>query len=282
MPKNKTAVRRLLGMANQYRNHIFRYAKIVDPLCRLTEGEWPTRWDSESVPEECHTALEKLKTALTSPAVLSKPDPKLPYELHVDASDTGIAGKLNQIEPSSDVQDESNITPTPKERLIACVSRSLSKQERKWAAHEKEALAVIWSLEKFRTYLCAAEFTIYTDHRNLLWLLNLDADKGRLSRWATLMAPWQIKAVTPKELKEGKIEQHKGRIIVHRPGKDMQIPDCLSRMYDVDDGGQEPTKPNNLILNLTGDLQEPPKMPTLVEVAEAQKTDKFCQIVLSD
>ena len=64
MPKTKTAVRRLLGMANQYRNHIYRYAKIVDPLCRLTEGEWPTRWDSESVPEECHTALEKLKTAL--------------------------------------------------------------------------------------------------------------------------------------------------------------------------------------------------------------------------
>ena len=60
------------------------------------------------------------------------------------------------------------ITPTPKERLIACVSRSLSKQERKWAAHEKEALAVIWSLEKFRTYLYAAAFTIYTDHRNLL------------------------------------------------------------------------------------------------------------------
>jgi hypothetical protein len=53
-------------------------------------------------------------------------------------------------------------------------------------------------------------------------------------------------------------------------------------MYGVDDGGQEPTEPSNLILNLTGDLQEPPKMPTLVEVAEAQKTDKFCQIVLSD
>ena len=35
-------------------------------------------------------------------------------------------------------------------------------------------------------------------------------------------------------------------------------------MYDVEDGGQEPTEPNNLILNLTGDLQEPPKMPTLV------------------
>ena len=43
---------------------IHEYAKIVDPLCRLTEGEWPTRWDSESEPEECHTALEKLKTAL--------------------------------------------------------------------------------------------------------------------------------------------------------------------------------------------------------------------------
>ena len=127
MPKSKTAVRRLLGMANQYRNHIFRYAKIVDPLCRLTEGEWPTRWDSESVPEECHTALEKLKTALTSPAVLSKPDPKLPFEVHVDASDTGIAGKLNQIEPSSDVQDESNITPTPKERLIACAKVQLER-----------------------------------------------------------------------------------------------------------------------------------------------------------
>ena len=59
----------------------------------------------------------------------------------------------------------------------------------------------------------APDFPGNVVYRNLLWLLNLDADKGRLSRWAVLMAPWEVKAVTPKELKEGKIEQHKGRII---------------------------------------------------------------------
>mmetsp|Transcript_4951 Transcript_4951/g.14668 ORF Transcript_4951/g.14668 Transcript_4951/m.14668 type:complete len:213 (+) Transcript_4951:431-1069(+) len=76
--------------------------------------------------------------------------------------------------------------------LIACISRTLSPAERRWTVHEREALGVIWALSKLKSYLFSAKFLIETDHRNLLWLLRLKEDKGKLSRWGTLISQWAI------------------------------------------------------------------------------------------
>jgi RNase H-like domain found in reverse transcriptase len=45
----------------------------------------------------------------------------------------------------------------------------------------KEALAILWGMEKFAPFLLGSKFTVYTDHRSLQWLLNHET--GRLARW---------------------------------------------------------------------------------------------------
>mmetsp|Transcript_27869 Transcript_27869/g.83740 ORF Transcript_27869/g.83740 Transcript_27869/m.83740 type:complete len:736 (+) Transcript_27869:1836-4043(+) len=272
-PLSKTAVRRVLGMANQFRDHIFKYSVIVAELTKLTRKTWPNKWTMDVVPPDAVVALENLKSALMSQPILAKPRRGCPYALEVDASDTGIAARLCQM------QDEV-------EKLIACISRSLTDPETRYATHHKEGLAVIWALQRFKTYLCNAPFTIYTDHRNLVWLLRLSgSQKGRLGRWATMMAEWRILTVTPTEANDVELMARNSRILCHRPGKNIPAADCLSRQYDLEDGGSRCESTNNVILSLTVDKKskEPVyRMPTLEQIREAQKDDPTCRHIRKD
>lgn len=80
---------------------------------------------------------------------------------------------------------------------------------------EKECLAVILSIEKFRPYIEGVKFVVYTDHASLLWLHKFKDTNGRLVRWALRLQAYNF------ELR-------------HKKGKHMNIPDCLSRMYEVE------------------------------------------------
>lgn len=64
------------------------------------------------------------------------------------------------------------------ENVIAYASRTLSRTEQKYSATERECLAVIWAVERFRPYVEGAHFTIITDHYSLLWLNNLKDPQG--------------------------------------------------------------------------------------------------------
>ena len=69
MPLSRTAVRRLLGMANQYRKQIRGYADIVDPLTKMTRKEHPAKWSLDQVTEGARAAFLKLKEVLQQPPV---------------------------------------------------------------------------------------------------------------------------------------------------------------------------------------------------------------------
>lgn len=90
------------------------------------------------------------------------------------------------------------------------MSEKLSPAERKYQTTEKECLAVIRSMEKFRPYIEGTKFTVITDHASLLWLMNLKDSTGRVGRWALRLQAYDF------ELK-------------HRKGKHMVVADALSR-----------------------------------------------------
>lgn len=122
--------------------------------------------------------------------------------------------------------------------------------------HEQEALAIILSLEKLRSYLTHAKFKIRTDHRNLLWLLKQTIEKGKLARWGTIMSQWSIVPVTNPDL----LEYDPGRILAYIKGPHNPGADWLPRMFDTEDGGSLPKRQfSDRVLAMNADSVETQK-----------------------
>lgn len=133
--------------------------------------------------DECSSAFQQAKDALTSSHVLTHYDPDLPLKLAADASAYGVGAVI------------SHTLPNGTERPIAFASRTLSPAERNYAQIEKEALALVYGVRKFHTYLFGRKFTLVTDHKPLLSILG--PKKGipslaaaRLQRWAILLSAY--------------------------------------------------------------------------------------------
>ena len=66
--------------------------------------------------------------------------------------------------------------------VIYYASKLLNDAQLNYATTEKELLAVIFALEKFRSYLVGSKVIIYTDHSALKYLLAKKDAKPRLIR----------------------------------------------------------------------------------------------------
>ncbi|GFX66889.1 retrovirus-related Pol polyprotein from transposon 297 [Trichonephila clavipes] len=115
-------------------------------------------------------AFQTLKQSLITPPILRQVDPKKPFIILTDASSYALGAVLLQGE-----------SPT-NEQPVEHVSRLLSSAEKNYSTTEREALAVVWTLNKFRGYIEGAEITVASDHQPLKWLMNLTSPTGRLAR----------------------------------------------------------------------------------------------------
>ncbi|GFW77432.1 retrovirus-related Pol polyprotein from transposon 17.6 [Trichonephila clavipes] len=101
---------------------------------------------------------------------------RMPY----DASNYALGAVLLQGEGSD-------------EHPIEYASRLLTPAERNYSTTEREALAVVWALKKFRGYIEGTEITVASEHQTLNWLLNLKSPTGRLARWALEIQSFNLK-----------------------------------------------------------------------------------------
>ena len=98
---------------------------------------------------------------------------------------------------------------------ISFASRYLNPAEKKYSTNELELLAVVWATEHFRNYIYGRYFTVISDHKALLTLLN-SSSKGnktffsRLTRWYDRLVAYGFK-------------------VEHRQGSKMGMADYLSR-----------------------------------------------------
>jgi hypothetical protein len=196
VPKTSTEIKRFVGMCSWYRRFIPHFSTLMSPINALLTGK-RKRQKTEWTPE-AQEAFQKIKDALVSAPVLSSPDFSKPFVIQTDASNTGLGAVLTQ-----DLDGD--------ERVIAYASRSLTKAERNYSVTERECLAVLFALEKFRPYVEGTHFTIVTDHYSLLWLNRMKDPAGKLARWSVKLNQFSFD-------------------LVHRKGKLNVVPDALSRL----------------------------------------------------
>ncbi len=146
VPTSVEKVRSYLGLTGYYRQFISGYADIAHPLTSLLKQDAKFHWGPEQ-----QNPFETLKVKLTSVPVLILPDYTREFILCTDASDIGLGGILMQ---------ERNGKPQP----ITYASRLYTSAERKYSITERETLAVIYCLERFRDTIQGYKVKVWTDH----------------------------------------------------------------------------------------------------------------------
>jgi transposase InsO family protein len=196
-PKRVKDVQSFLGLTGYYRRFIQNYAKIAEPLLKQLRHSQKTNHHLQWT-QECTAAFEILKNKLTSAPIMNTPNFEQPFILELDACEYGLGAVLTQ--------EYDN-----KKYVIAYASRTLSAAERKYAATEREALAIVWATKHFRAYLEGGKIFIRSDCKALEWMRNAKDVTGRLARWAMKLSAFQIEEIR------------------YRPGKANANADSLSR-----------------------------------------------------
>ena len=193
-PQIKT-VRQFLGHAGFYRRFIQDFSKFSKPLYKLLEKDAKFEWDAE-----CQQRFEELKAYLTTAPIVRAPNWQLPFEVICDASDLAIGAVLGQ-------------RAEGKPYVVYYASKTLNEAQRNYTTTEKELLAVVYALDKFRAYLIGANIIIFTDHSSLKYLLTKKNAEARLIRWALLLQEFNLQ-IRDKKGVENVVADHLSRLTI--------------------------------------------------------------------
>lgn len=180
-PTNVTELRSFLGMINFYGKFIKNMSARIVPLYELLQKEKRWFWSNE-----CEKAFREIKKLLSSAVVLAHYDPKKPLIVTCDASARGVGAVLSQL--SADGGGE---------RPVAYASRTLNDAEKNYSQIHREALAIIFSTNKFHQYLYGRHFTLRTDHKPLVSIFGPKTGiptmvASRMQRWAIILSAYSF------------------------------------------------------------------------------------------
>lgn len=240
-PRNVSELRSFLGLICYVGKFVPNLAAETEPLRHLLRSGIQFRW----TPKE-KSAFESIKAAISKIHHLGFFNPKDRTKLMTDASATGLGAVL--------LQEDSN----GRSRIIAYASKSLTDLEQKYFQTEREALSLVWGVERFRLYLLGIKFTLLTDCKALKFLFSPRSRPcARIERWVLKLQNYTYD-------------------VEHIPGS-ANLADVFSRLCDLP---PEPfdEKGEDCIRNIV--TQAVPKAITLQEVKVETVNDEELQHVL--
>jgi hypothetical protein len=249
IPQTVRDVRSFLGLAGFYRKFVKGFGSIAKPLTDILKStEFETKFNTRftktapvTLGEKEITAFEALKQALISAPCLVIWDPTKTTEVWCDASfDNSTIGAVL-------MQDHGNGGLQP----VAYLSKVLNSAQSHYPTWEQELLALYLSLEEWRHYLLGVHFTARTDHNGLKFLRTQKHLKERQWHWMAFFSEYQFD-------------------LLYRPGKQMQVPDALSRKPRTTQDIQE-------LLRIHDDEEGEP----LMEVKIPTKTGRYRRILFA-
>jgi RNase H-like domain found in reverse transcriptase len=145
------------------------------------------------VDRETFSSFEEIKNLVANAIELKIPCGDRPFQLQTDASDKGIGGVLLQEIGNGDYEP------------VGVCSRKLN-----YSVTEKELLAIVWSVQYFRSFIEGLPVEVLTDHSPLRFLESKPVLSRRLARWMEILTEFDI-------------------TIKYRSGKTNTLADLLSR-----------------------------------------------------
>ena len=165
VPKKVKDVRAFLGLCNFYRRFKLRYSKLTDKLNTLLKKDVKWHWGDDE-----QSAFEEIKKMFLNTVMLHFPNYEQKFILETDSSNYGMGGVLYQ----EDGEEKF---------VISFYSKMFKGPELKYTTTEKELLAIINCLKKFKTLILGIPITIRSDHQALKFLKPDNAWNDRIVRW---------------------------------------------------------------------------------------------------
>lgn len=146
-------------------------------------------------------AFQKLKDAITKALVLALPSFNRTFVVECDASGSGIEAVLGQDHP------------------IAFHSQALHRKNLLMSIYEKEMLALVMAVLKWRHYLLGRKFAVWTDPRSLRYLLSQKITTEGQHNWLCKLMGFDF-------------------TIEYKKGSENKVADALSRQDEVQEEEQ--------------------------------------------
>jgi hypothetical protein len=256
VPKNATDVRSFLGLVRYIAHYLPQRADFTVILTPLTTKESRKCFPEWTVQHQ--HAFEAIKALVVSRECLTVIDHDNPGDNNVyvtcDASDWRTGATLS-------------FSPTWKSaRPVAFDSMQLKGAERNYPVHEKELLAIIRALKKWRSDLLGMNFFVYTDHRTLQ---NFDTQRDlsrRQLRWQEFLSQYDM-------------------AIVYIPGKANSVADALSRVAPnaFPDEHDPVIAPHTVWANnVSAVLRITTDTCVLKDIKMGYREDEFCKKLISN
>ena len=187
-PRNLKELRGFLGLTGYYRRFVNGYAQLTKPLTNQLKK------DSFAWNKDAEKAIRYLKEVMTQVSVLAMPNFQRPFVVETDASHQGLGDVI--------LQDK---------HPIAYYSKTLGVRASNKAIYEKELMAIVFAILKWKHYLLGRRFIVRTDQRSLKHLLGQREVNNDYQKWVVKLMGLDF-------------------AIEYNPGKDNTVVDALSRM----------------------------------------------------
>jgi hypothetical protein len=230
-PQDKAAVQRFIGIMNYISRFIPNLSDILKPLNELTHKDSMFLWD-----ENMQQAFDKAKELAMDTKTLKFYDVSKPVIIQSDSSESGLGAVILQ-----------------EGQPVAYASRALSNAETNYAQIEKEMLSVVYALQKFDYFVKGKKVTVQNDHKPLEIISKKTLDKAPKRLQKMLLAAQQYEYE-----------------IIYKPGKEMYLPDTLSRAYAVNKN--QKSQPFEFVLAMESLSIRPNRLEELRRSTDEDKT----------
>ena len=154
-PSNLRGLRGFLGLTSYYRKFVRKYSSLAWPLTQQLKKD-VFHWN-----EEANLAFQKLKGVMTSLPVLALPDFSQEFVIETDASGLGLGAVLMQ-----------------QGRPVAFYSQKLSPTARTKSVYERELMAIVFAIQKWRPYILGKHFVVKIDQQSpFYWLKRISCER---------------------------------------------------------------------------------------------------------